>query len=67
MRPRVLVLLFSFVMQWHVMSVASGMAFASESATCTPDSVGVDISLGTAEGELILGMAWGQSFTATDT
>jgi hypothetical protein len=34
---------------------------------CVTDSVGVDTSLATESGELIMGMAWGETFVATDT
>jgi hypothetical protein len=43
-------------------------AFATPAhAGCQPESVVVDTSLSTGTGELILGMAWGQTFVAIDT
>lgn len=36
-------------------------------APCPGTYVGVDSTAGTVSGELILGMAWGQSFVASDT
>ncbi len=35
--------------------------------SCAPESVGVDTSRVTDSGELIWGMAWGETFTAADT
>jgi len=45
----------------------SATARADGPAPCSPESVGVDVSLGTDSGALILGMALGQTFVATDT
>jgi hypothetical protein len=44
--------------------VSLGMSSALAS-TCHGDVVGVDSTAGTANGDIILGKAWGQSFTAT--
>jgi len=43
------------------------VARARVQANCTTKSVGIDTSRVTDTGELIWGMAWGQTFTATDT
>ncbi len=45
----------------------SSRAQATSQASCSPESVGVDTSLATAEGDLIWGKAWGQTFVAKDT
>src|SRR5262249_20636331 len=37
------------------------------SAPCSGVLLGVDSSMGTVSGELILGMAWGETFVANDT
>jgi hypothetical protein len=42
-------------------------ADAGPLGNCPLDSVGVDTSKAFEGGELILGMAWGESFTASDT
>lgn len=46
----------------HVCPVVTAAA-----APCSGMHVGVDSTAGTAVGEIILGMAWGQSFIAADT
>jgi hypothetical protein len=35
--------------------------------SCVSESIGVDTSLATATGDVVMGKAWGQSFVATDT
>jgi len=42
-------------------------ASAGPLGNCPVDSVGVDTSKATEGGEIVLGMAWGESFTASDT
>jgi hypothetical protein len=50
------------------LALAASSTIASPAyAGCQPESVGVDTSLATTTGELILGMAWGETFVATDT
>jgi hypothetical protein len=46
----------------HVCPVAT-----AAQAPCQAKPVGVDSTAGTVSGEIILGMAWGQSFVAADT
>ncbi len=47
--------------------VLPGRAYARIQTDCSPESIGVDTSLATQEGDLILGKAWGQTFVANDT
>src|SRR2546422_3202918 len=66
LRPpvRVWVALLSAAMSCHLLA---GPAYGSIQVTCGPESVGIDTSLATASGDIILGKAWGETFVASDT
>ncbi len=48
-------------------AVVQSQVNANPVGPCVPDSVAVDTSLTRESGELILGMAWGETFQASDT
>ncbi len=61
----------SFSTGWTTLAFVLACAYAGMgsalAAPCQANVVGVDSTAGTVSGELILGMAWGQTFVAKDT
>lgn len=50
-----------------LLCLLGSVARGEDAATCSPDSVGIGAALATTSGDIILGKAWGETFTATDT
>jgi hypothetical protein len=64
LQVRLWVVLLSAAMLCHVLA---GPAEGRIQVACSPESVGVDTSLATASGDIVLGKAWGETFVASDT
>ena len=66
LRPpvRLWVALLSAAMSCYLVA---GPAHGRIQVACSPESVGIDTSLSTGSGDIILGKAWGETFAASDT
>jgi hypothetical protein len=59
--------LYPVILATAVVIVWQADAESRARAACNIDSIGVGTSLATTSGDIVLGKAWGETFSATDT